>query len=273
MKITFDWNGRAASVDTSKGVSIAIEMQFGGDQPNHFGVDKCDFAVVQVGDFVGATERGGSCNVDQLKLIPHCNGTHTESVEHILNQPVAIGKLLPAWLPACLVSVAPVAAKDTDDSYRPELDHHDSVVTVDALTQAVGDTDLAAVQALVIRTLPNSEDKKSIAYGQAAHPAFLSIEAMNWIVQQGIQHLVLDLPSVDKMYDDGLLTNHHLFWNVPEGTHELTDDTRIQQTITEMAFVPDRVVDGCYVLNLQFPAFVSDAAPSRPVLYSIDFNE
>ncbi|RMF59615.1 MAG: cyclase family protein, partial [Calditrichaeota bacterium] len=33
--------------------------------------------------------------------------------------------------------------------------------------------------------------------------------------------------------------------------------------------VPDRVEDGVYLLNLQIPGFVSDAAPSRPLLFEI----
>ena len=37
-----------------------------------------------------------------------------------------------------------------------------------------------------------------------------------------------------------------------------------------MIFVPNEVKDGRYLLNLQVPAFVSDAAPSRPILYKIN---
>ena len=73
----------------------------------------------------------------------------------------------------------------------------------------------------------------------------------------------------DRMYDDGLLTNHHLFWNIPEGTHRLTADCHTGKTITEMIFVPDEITDGRYVLNLQIAPFCSDAAPSRPILFAI----
>ena len=40
------------------------------------------------------------------------------------------------------------------------------------------------------------------------------------------------------------------------------------KTITEMVFAGQQVKDGKYLLNLQIPPFVSDAAPSRPILYS-----
>ena len=39
--------------------------------------------------------------------------------------------------------------------------------------------------------------------------------------------------------------------------------------VTELAYVPDSVADGLYLLDLQVPAFGADAAPSRPVLYPL----
>ena len=37
-----------------------------------------------------------------------------------------------------------------------------------------------------------------------------------------------------------------------------------------MIFVPNKIIDGKYLLNLQFAPFVSDASPSRPILYQIN---
>ncbi len=271
MKITVETGGKSFAIDLEKGNSLAIPLDFEGNQPNHFGVERAAFKTVEIGDFVGDTSRGGSCNVDHLSMIPHCNGTHTESVGHIVGEMVAIGEMIrEAWFVARLISVKTLAARDTHESYRPELDHHDHVITVQAIKSAIGETDWSDTSALVIRTLPNSGKKKSIAYGQPDHPAFLSLEAMTWIVEQGIEHLLLDLPSVDKMYDEGMLTNHHLFWNVPERTHAMTPQVHKHKTITEMIFVDDQIVDGMYLLNLQLPAFVSDAAPSRPILYALN---
>ncbi len=270
MKITAEIDGHHYSVDLSAGRSIAITMNFDGPQPNHFGVEQARSGTVEIGDFVGDTQRGGSCNVRQLSLIPHCNGTHTESVWHIVNESVPVAGLArPAWFVAELLSVAPVPARDTGESYRPELDHHDTLLTRTALQQAAGDVNWASVSALIVRTLPNSADKKSIAWGHPLHPAFLTIEAMQWIVDLGIEHLLLDLPSVDKMYDEGLLTNHHIFWNVPAGTHALTDPKAAEKTITEMVFVDDDLPDGRYLLNLQFADLNSDAAPARPLLFRL----
>ena len=57
------------------------------------------------------------------------------------------------------------------------------------------------------------------------------------------------------------LAAHHAFWNYPA----VTD---LRRTITEMIHVPDEVRDGEYILELQVPHFINDAAPSRPLLYA-----
>ena len=43
----------------------------------------------------------------------------------------------------------------------------------------------------------------------------------------------------------------------------------LENTITELAFIPEKIKDGKYILNLQIAAFVSDASPSRPILFEI----
>lgn len=78
--------------------------------------------------------------------------------------------------------------------------------------------------------------------------------------RKNIAHLLIDLPSVDREKDDGKLAFHHGFWQVP-------DNPQFHKTITEFIFIPDIVVDGLYLLNLQVAPFQNDAAPSRPVIF------
>ncbi|HSY77613.1 MAG TPA: cyclase family protein, partial [Bacteroidia bacterium] len=94
------------------------------------------------------------------------------------------------------------------------------------------------------------------------NPAYLTSEAMKYIVSIGIKHLLIDLPSVDKEKDEGKVATHHIFWNYPEKT----DMTR---TITELIYVPNTVLDGSYLLNLQIASFENDATPSKPVLFQL----
>ena len=35
---------------------------------------------------------------------------------------------------------------------------------------------------------------------------------MNYIVELGVKHLLVDFPSVDRLLDEGRLTCHNIFW-------------------------------------------------------------
>lgn len=267
MKIRFEHNGKSYESDTSAGTSIAIPLQFDGPQVNHFGAPNATVEPLRLGDFVGKTEIGGSCNVDRLQLTPHCNGTHTETISHIVDDDIWIGHAaIDICCVAALVSVPTTPSNQTSEAYRPALNESDTLVTARSLEQSLAPLSDQRPKALVIRTLPNDISKRSRKYAEGPGPAFLTADAMQAINQLGVCHLLLDLPSVDRMYDDGLLTNHHIFWNVPEESHELTGESAQGKTITEMVFVDDELDDGLYLLNLQIPPFSGDAAPSRPIL-------
>ena len=62
---------------------------------------------------------------------------------------------------------------------------------------------------------------------------------------------------------------HHLFWGIPQKKHNILDSEPSQNTITELVFVPDNIIDGIYLINLQVSNLSLDAAPSRPVLFPI----
>ena len=101
------------------------------------------------------------------------------------------------------------------------------------------------------------------------NPPYLSEESAIYIREIGIQHLLIDLPSVDKEHDEGKLLAHKAFWNVKD-VNQVNDDARFNCTITEMIYVNDDVKDGSYILNLQFASFENDASPSKPILYKIE---
>ena len=61
--------------------------------------------------------------------------------------------------------------------------------------------------------------------------------------ERGIRHLLIDQPSVDKEFDDGMLLSHRAFWNYPSTLDQ-------ESTITEFIGVPDNLKDGLYLLNL-----------------------
>ena len=119
--------------------------------------------------------------------------------------------------------------------------------------------DLEDIEALIIRTLPNDDLKLTANYSGANAP-YLHVDAIHAMVEAGIDHLLLDLPSVDKEEDDGELEGHKAFWKYPT-------NTRKHATITELIYVQGSIEDGEYSLNLMVAPIGQDAAPSWPVLY------
>jgi len=108
--------------------------------------------------------------------------------------------------------------------------------------------------------------KLTAQYGEANIPPYFTADAMEYIVACGFRHLLVDMPSIDRLFDDGKLANHRIFWNVEAESREVNAKTRINSTITEMIYVPNEIEDGEYLLNLQIAPFESDCAPSRPIL-------
>lgn len=254
-------------------IDISIPLRFNGPQPNAYGVDRAVSEPVRAGSMVGDTRQGGSVNFERYTFIPHCNGTHTECVGHITDERISVRECLKdVIVPALLVSVEPELS-EPPVSAGGEADS-EKVISANSLSKALF-TPQMALQAempafpqwvLIVRTLPNDDSKLTAEYGEACIPPYFSAGAMRLIVDSGFTHLICDLPSIDRIYDDGKLENHRIFWGVDKGSRKISDNTRVNATITELAFIPNDVPDGEYLLNLQIAPFDSDCAPSRPVL-------
>ena len=256
--------------DPADPIDISIPLNFNGSQPNAYGVEPAISRPCASGELVGDTRQGGSCNFEQYTLIPHCNGTHTECVGHITHERIAIrDSLQDALIPALLVTVRPDRAVESADTYSMSYEPEDLIISRESLENAIGTA--AGFRGLIVRTLPNDESKLSREYRETI-PPFFSTEAMKYIVEVGIDHLLVDLPSIDRLFDEGRLSNHRIFWNVVPGSFDVNEKTRRKATITELVYVPNEVVDGRYMLNLQIAPFATDASPSRPLLFPIIDN-
>jgi arylformamidase len=267
--IKFDINNKEYCINTHEGIDISIPLVFNGEQPNIYDVEKASAKAFESKEFTGDTRQGGGCNFDEYKLIAHCNGTHTECVGHISDERISIHETLKdSFIPSTLISVTPVNAFNTTDNYSPHKGKEDRMITIKLLQDSLGDFNVDFTEGLIIRTLPNDESKKSRIYSRNLTP-YISIEAMEFISKLGVKHLLVDIPSVDRAFDKGRLTNHHIFWNVKQGSHEADKKNHSLNTITEMIYVPENADDGIYSLNLQIAPFVSDASPSRPVIFKI----
>ena len=143
---------------------------------------------------------------------------------------------------------------------NPDYDQEDRIINRSDLSNKLDQLD-TGVKALVIRTLPNSKDKLAQNYSNT-NPIYFSKEAIDYIVELGIDHLIVDLPSIDREEDEGQLIGHHTFWNYPE-------NPQFQRTITELVYVPNEIEDGVYFLNIQITSLENDASPSKLTLYEI----
>lgn len=260
--LEFKRKQRTWRADVSRPLDISIPLRFDGAQPHCFGAPPARAETYVAGTFEGDVRRGGSCNCSTHVLTPHCNGTHTECVGHITHERVSIRDVAQeSLLLAGVVSIEPQPSPKA-------LDASDRVIRGDALRAACKSLP-AECQALVLRSLPNSAEKLARDYDAGPCPAYLEAEAAHYLVECGIEHLLVDLPSIDRMADEGRLLAHRIFWGLPLGANSVTQATRPHATITELIYVDSQIADGVYLLNLQIAPFVADAAPSRPVLYPV----
>ncbi|MEX1191290.1 MAG: cyclase family protein [Brumimicrobium sp.] len=238
-------------IDLTKGIDISIPLTDDDSNPRAWYVDLPKFEPVRTDDWIGVVKEGGNVNFRNIYFNPHGHGTHTECLGHITETVYSVNKTLQHYFfEAVVISVTPKQV--------PSKDGIDEVITADQLEILKKYSNL---DALIIRTLPNDSFKKSKNYS-ATNPPYVSVDCLPLINELGIKHLLIDLPSVDKELDNGVLAFHHGFWGVP-------DNQRFDRTITEFIYVPDMVMDGEYFLNLQVAPFENDAAPSRPVLFAL----
>lgn len=238
-------NGK--KINLSEGFDLSIPLRGDSSNPRAWYVDPPRFEPVRANGWIGSVEDGGDVNFRDIYFNPHGHGTHTECLGHITKEIHSINEHLSTYFfEAEVLSVQPTRIED------------DLVITKDCLESIKGKE---TIDALIIRTLPNDNEKCSKNYSDT-NPPYFSIDCLEILNELAIKHLLVDLPSVDKEADGGELAFHHGFWGVPE-------EPNFERTITELIYVPDEVTDGLYIMNLQVAAFENDAAPSRPVLFAL----
>mgnify|MGYP006167776477 CR=1 FL=1 len=257
MLLHFEWQGRGYSVQTSQAIDLSRAVDFDAEQPQFFGLPRAEQRSIEVPGFVGDTRRGGPCNCRTLSLSPHANGTHTESMQHIdAAAPGPAQAISQGLMVARLITLQPTSLAQSREHYNDCGEPQDEILSAAALKAALSDELLP--QAVVLRSLPNTSDKLCQDYDTNWAP-YLSFEAIDWLCQAGVLHLILDLPSIDRHDDGGELPNHHRFWQAMGAS----------ASITELAFVPQTALDGLYLLDLQLPNLLTDAVPSRPLIYPV----
>ena len=247
MKAIIEYNSRKIEVNISDPIDISIPIDTLKQNVNAWYVDDPKIFPEELDGEVIKVSEGAVVNFNNIHFNPHSHITHTECVGHITEEIHSVNKNLKYFI--FLAEVVTIA---------PLFHNGDFLIGVKQLRTALGNKKRDAV---VIRTLPNLDDKKSMDYSNT-NPTYLSEKAAIYLREKGIKHLLIDLPSVDKEKDEGRLLSHNAFWNT-------AGDVRMDATITELIYVPNAVEDGEYLLNLMIAPFENDATPSKPVLYKI----
>lgn len=247
MKTTIEINNQTINVDLSKPLDISLPIQANEENPLAWYLTEPTIEPVQMEDWVGKVSEGASVNFNNIYFNPHGHGTHTESFGHISEEFYSVNDALKTFF-----FIAEVISVNTTEVGE------DEVIFEETIRQALN---RKTPEAIVIRTLPNTSEKKTKHWSNTNWP-FLHEKAAHYLREIGVKHLLIDLPSIDQEMDEGKLLAHKAFWNYPE-------NPRKDCTITELIYVPDSIVDGEYLLNLQMASFHNDASPSKPVLYKI----
>ena len=241
--------GKEYKVDFFQPIDISIPLKNSEHCASAWHVAPMKLEPVVMGEWVGDVNKGGSVNFRTITFNPHGNGTHTECVGHISKEFYTINAHLKRFMfVAEVITVLPV-----------QLANGDFVITRRQLEEQLSDSNKP--EALVIRTLGNSPAKLVVNYSNT-NPPYILKEAIEFLNELGVMHLLIDMPSIDKEVDGGKLEAHHAFWNYPA-------NTQLHKTITEFIYVPNEINDGTYLLNLQIAPFENDASPSKPLLYKV----
>jgi len=254
MNITITHHKNTFKVNLKNAIDISLGI--GTPGPRAWYVPDPAIEPVIADNFIGSVAKGSSVNFYNISFNPHGHGTHTECLGHVTAEKQNLDDSLKEYFfMATLVSIEPRLVIEKAEA---GTEIGDRVITADLLEKACHNH---TEEALIIRTLPNSNNKKNIDYSNS-NPPYLTLSAAQWLVDRNVNHLLLDLPSVDRENDEGRLSVHKIFWGIPGAKNS-------GKTITEMVYVPDQVPDGMYFLNLQVASFQNDAAPSRPVIFEL----
>jgi len=248
LKTTIYHQNNTYTIDLSKPLDISIPLVASKKNPNAWYIDEPKIEPVEDDGWIAKVSEGASINFNNIQFNPHAHGTHTECYGHISEEFYSVNKALKQFFfLAEVITVAPET-----------FGKKDKVISKKQIQKALNG---ATPQAIIIRTIPNTVEKRSKQYSHTNWPYLLE-EAALYLREIGVEHLLIDLPSVDREKDDGELIAHRAFWNYP-------DNPRKNATITEFIFAKNDIKDGTYFLNLQMASFVNDASPSKPVLYEV----
>lgn len=250
LKATLEIENKSYQIDFHQPINISFPLNEGENNPNCYWANPVKFETIVSGSFIGDVSKGGTVNYKNIQFAPHGNGTHTECYGHLSadTEAVITNSLTTFFFTAELITITPNL-----------LSNGDSIILLDEIKSKIKHP---TANSLIIRTLPNNKNTKQNARYSGANPPYLEPEVGNWLNKNNYQHLIVDLPSVDKEIDGGELLVHRSFFGFP-------NSIRKQSTITELAFIDSNIIDDLYIIQFNIININLDASPSMPLLYKL----
>ncbi len=246
MRITIHHNNQNICFDLKNVHDITLGIKK-NENVNCYHLQQPEFKYFKNEFFNGSLSDGGSVNCEKISLYPHASGTHTECALHVA--PVDFNLYTLNINSFCLSKLI---------SITPATNGMDRFISENELMNLNNEQQC---EALIIRTMPNGETKINFNYSDT-NPCYLTESAIVKIKSMGFNHLIVDLPSIDKESDEGKLAAHKQ-WFFDDGV------VNSDRLITEFVFVNNSIVDGIYVAQIQLPKIETDALPSKVLIYPI----
>ncbi|RAX07477.1 cyclase family protein [Photorhabdus bodei] len=259
-RIEVHYQGRVHHIDHREPIRLSTRLCFADNPVNLYGVTPASDEPLRYGNAVASVQCGGACNASRISLVPHCHGTHTECIGHILPDVHNVVDLnFAPFIAATLIRVPLQRASAMKDSYNASAEDDDWVITREAIDNELALLTSDYLQALVVATdgFPWLPDGGGAPY--------FSHQAMVRITELGVQHLLVDIPSIDRLNDGGRMDNHRCFWGMTDPASPIAE--RKGASVTELIHMPPHISSGHYFLSIQLPDLSGDALPSQPVLF------
>jgi kynurenine formamidase len=254
MKVITPFNSAQYQSDLTKPMDISIAVRDIEEATRAWYVGRAEIEPVRIGGWVGTVKDGSGVNFYSVYFSPHAHGTHTETLGHVMEEKQSIDRRLSKYF-----FVSQVITCSLDEV------NGDRIINTEAVLNAIDAN--CPPEAVILRTPPNAEAAKKFINYSNTNPPYMEADLAARLADVGIEHLLIDTPSVDKEEDGGALAAHHAFWRTQ------TDSPRENATISELIFVPDEISDDLYLLELQIAPIENDASPSRPTLYKMQLLE
>ena len=227
---------------------------------NCFHMPPLEITTVEIaGKFIGDVHKGGSCNVDEIKYIPH-SITHIETSAHILsnkNHSCTIDKVNPKYFSGLTYLMDFSKTKMTENLIGWNM------IQKKLLKLKLPITHLAIkTSASLLSQHYDFSDKDFIAIDPKAAKELHEFSFKN----KNLNCLILDLPSIDTENDNGKLLAHRNFYGIPEKITEYDD--KEGRIIIELAYF-NKLKEGYYYTIMTPPKMVTNAVTTDISLYPI----